>query len=100
MTDPCNPGVQIGLPDSSQIPGPTELQRPSGAVPKCGYSVVRSGSGSSGGKCRSRISAQRCKTTKLGKRLPQGGEIYGTWADSQRPAWDAVTTWILTHHCF
>ncbi|MFJ2154364.1 hypothetical protein ACIOHB_37200 [Streptomyces microflavus] len=34
----------------------------------------------------------------LGKRLPQGGETYGTWADSQRPAWDAVATWILTHH--
>jgi hypothetical protein len=33
----------------------------------------------------------------LGKRLPQGGETYGTWADSQRPAWDAVATWILTH---
>lgn len=33
----------------------------------------------------------------LGKRLPQGGESYGTWADSQRPAWDAVATWILTH---
>ncbi|WP_406500157.1 hypothetical protein OG936_37340 [Streptomyces sp. NBC_00846] len=34
----------------------------------------------------------------LGKRLPQGGETYGTWADSQRPAWDAVSAWILTHH--
>ena len=34
----------------------------------------------------------------LGKRLPAGGETYGTWADSQRPAWDAVCTWILTHH--
>ena len=34
----------------------------------------------------------------LGKRLPHGGETYGTWADSQRPAWDAVATWILTHH--
>lgn len=34
----------------------------------------------------------------LGKRLPAGGETYGTWADSQRPAWDAVTAWILTHH--
>jgi hypothetical protein len=34
----------------------------------------------------------------LGKRLPAGGETYGTWADSQRPAWDAVATWILTHH--
>ncbi|MFF9870358.1 hypothetical protein ACF1G0_34130 [Streptomyces sp. NPDC013953] len=34
----------------------------------------------------------------LGKRLPQGGETYGTWADSQRPAWDAVATWMLTHH--
>ncbi|MFB6784889.1 hypothetical protein ACFCX0_48635 [Streptomyces sp. NPDC056352] len=34
----------------------------------------------------------------LGKRLPQDGETYGTWADSQRPAWDAVATWILTHH--
>ncbi|MEE1771250.1 hypothetical protein PUR34_24695 [Streptomyces sp. JV185] len=34
----------------------------------------------------------------LGKRLPQGGETYGTWADSQRPAWDAVAAWILTHH--
>ncbi|MFE2094853.1 hypothetical protein [Streptomyces sp. NPDC059460] len=33
----------------------------------------------------------------LGKRLPQGGETYGTWADSQRPAWDAVAAWILTH---
>ncbi|MBL3671375.1 hypothetical protein JL475_36850 [Streptomyces sp. M2CJ-2] len=33
----------------------------------------------------------------LGKRLPTGGETYGTWADSQRPAWDAVATWILTH---
>ncbi|MCX4800039.1 hypothetical protein OG497_40150 [Streptomyces sp. NBC_01242] len=33
----------------------------------------------------------------LGKRLPQDGETYGTWADSQRPAWDAVATWILTH---
>ena len=33
----------------------------------------------------------------LGKRLPHGGETYGTWADSQRPAWDAVATWILTH---
>ncbi|MFE1775601.1 hypothetical protein [Streptomyces sp. NPDC059008] len=33
----------------------------------------------------------------LGKRLPQGGEKYGTWADSQRPAWDAVATWVLTH---
>ena len=34
----------------------------------------------------------------LGKRLPVGGETYGTWADSQRPAWDAACTWILTHH--
>jgi hypothetical protein len=34
----------------------------------------------------------------LGKRLPQDGETYGTWADSQRPAWDAVAAWILTHH--
>ncbi|MFJ7497715.1 hypothetical protein ACIQZB_42835 [Streptomyces sp. NPDC097727] len=34
----------------------------------------------------------------LGKRLPQGGETYGTWAGSQRPAWDAVAAWILTHH--
>jgi hypothetical protein len=34
----------------------------------------------------------------LGKRLPACGETYGTWADSQRPAWDAVTTWLLTHH--
>jgi hypothetical protein len=34
----------------------------------------------------------------LGKRLPHGGETYGTWADSQRPAWDAAATWILTHH--
>lgn len=34
----------------------------------------------------------------LGKRLPQGGETYGTWADSQRPAWNAVATWIITHH--
>ncbi|NUK27218.1 hypothetical protein HRW08_32145 [Streptomyces lunaelactis] len=34
----------------------------------------------------------------LGKRLPSGGETYGTWADSQRPAWDAVCTWVLTHH--
>ncbi|WP_327130003.1 hypothetical protein OG311_40430 (plasmid) [Streptomyces sp. NBC_01343] len=34
----------------------------------------------------------------LGKRLPQDGETYGTWADSQRPAWDAVATWVLTHH--
>jgi hypothetical protein len=34
----------------------------------------------------------------LGKRLPHGGETYGTWADSQRPAWDAVATWVLTHH--
>ncbi|MFJ9080668.1 hypothetical protein ACIRO3_36345 [Streptomyces sp. NPDC102278] len=34
----------------------------------------------------------------LGKRLPAGGETYGTWADSQRPAWDAVAAWILTHH--
>ncbi|MFE2038600.1 hypothetical protein ACFXBB_36340 [Streptomyces scopuliridis] len=33
----------------------------------------------------------------LGKRLPTGGETYGTWADSQRPAWDAVAAWILTH---
>ncbi|MBZ6296096.1 hypothetical protein KVH30_34120 [Streptomyces olivaceus] len=33
----------------------------------------------------------------LGKRLPQGGETYGTWADSQGPAWDAVAAWILTH---
>ncbi|MFE2640564.1 hypothetical protein ACFXKS_35020 [Streptomyces scopuliridis] len=33
----------------------------------------------------------------LGKRLPAGGEIYGTWADSQRPAWDAAATWILAH---
>ncbi|MEV7238933.1 hypothetical protein AB0N06_35010 [Streptomyces sp. NPDC051020] len=33
----------------------------------------------------------------LGKRLPVGGETYGTWADSQRPAWDAVATWVLTH---
>ncbi|MFJ5534935.1 hypothetical protein [Streptomyces sp. NPDC093261] len=33
----------------------------------------------------------------LGKRLPQGGETYGTWADSQRPALDAVAAWILTH---
>jgi hypothetical protein len=33
----------------------------------------------------------------LGKRLPQGGETYGTWADSQRPAWDAVAAWVLTH---
>ncbi|MFJ9034443.1 hypothetical protein ACIRQP_39575 [Streptomyces sp. NPDC102274] len=34
----------------------------------------------------------------LGKRLPAGGETFGTWADSQRPAWDAVATWMLTHH--
>ncbi|WP_405835104.1 hypothetical protein OG528_38515 [Streptomyces platensis] len=34
----------------------------------------------------------------LGKRLPHGGETYGTWADSQRPAWDAVAAWMLTHH--
>jgi hypothetical protein len=34
----------------------------------------------------------------LGKRLPAGGETYGTWADSQRPAWDAVAAWTLTHH--
>jgi hypothetical protein len=34
----------------------------------------------------------------LGKRLPRDGETYGTWVDSQRPAWDAVATWILTHH--
>ncbi|MFC9429519.1 hypothetical protein [Streptomyces sp. NPDC056987] len=33
----------------------------------------------------------------LGKRLPTGGEPYGTWAGSQRPAWDAVAAWILTH---
>jgi hypothetical protein len=26
----------------------------------------------------------------LGKRLPTGGKTYGTWADSQRPAWNAV----------
>ncbi|MGW3661414.1 hypothetical protein ACWD6R_39940 [Streptomyces sp. NPDC005151] len=34
----------------------------------------------------------------LGKRLPQGGETYGTWADSQRPAWDAACAWVLAHH--
>ncbi|MFF1968966.1 hypothetical protein ACFVW5_36130 [Streptomyces sp. NPDC058232] len=34
----------------------------------------------------------------LGKRLPAAGETYGTWADSQRPAWDAACAWILTHH--
>ncbi|WP_030416885.1 hypothetical protein [Streptomyces sp. NRRL S-1448] len=34
----------------------------------------------------------------LGKRLPHGGETCGSWADSQQPAWDAVATWILTHH--
>ncbi|MDX3772033.1 MULTISPECIES: hypothetical protein [unclassified Streptomyces] len=34
----------------------------------------------------------------LGKRLPAAGETYGTSADSQRPAWDAVSAWILTHH--
>lgn len=34
----------------------------------------------------------------MGKRLPQGGETYGTWADSQRPAWDAACAWILAHH--
>ncbi|GAA2468583.1 hypothetical protein [Streptomyces macrosporus] len=33
----------------------------------------------------------------LGKRLPTGGETYGTWADSQHPARDAVAAWILTH---
>ncbi|MET8192048.1 hypothetical protein ABZV15_41350 [Streptomyces sp. NPDC005246] len=33
----------------------------------------------------------------LGKRLPAGGETYGTWADSQRPAWDAATAWTLAH---
>ena len=57
------PGCRIGLPVGSQIPGPTELQRATRAVPGCGYSVVRSGSGSSGGKCRSRICAQRYRTT-------------------------------------
>ncbi|GAA2970085.1 hypothetical protein [Streptomyces enissocaesilis] len=34
----------------------------------------------------------------LGKRLPEGGKTHGTWADSQQPAWDAVTAWMLTHH--
>ncbi|MFF5456217.1 hypothetical protein ACFY40_34075 [Streptomyces sp. NPDC012950] len=34
----------------------------------------------------------------LGKRLPQGGETHGTWADSQRPAWDAACAWTLAHH--
>lgn len=29
---------------------------------------------------------------------PHNGETYGTWADSQRAAWDAVAAWILTHH--
>lgn len=32
----------------------------------------------------------------LGKRLPAGGERYGSRADSQRPALGAVATWILT----
>jgi hypothetical protein len=34
----------------------------------------------------------------LGKRLPHGGETHGTWADSQRPAWDAACAWTLAHH--
>ncbi|MGW8802934.1 hypothetical protein ACWGN9_38635 [Streptomyces sp. NPDC055775] len=33
----------------------------------------------------------------LGKRLPAGGETYGTWADSQRPAWNAACAWLLAH---
>lgn len=34
----------------------------------------------------------------LGKRLPADGDTYGTWADSQHHAWDAVAAWILAHH--
>ncbi|WP_406387538.1 hypothetical protein [Streptomyces sp. NBC_00887] len=33
----------------------------------------------------------------LGRGLPHGGETYGTWAGSQRPALDVVAAWILTH---